>query len=171
MNLVLSAVSRVTGNPMLLLWIALGAFAAGVVSGGGAAWTVQGWRLDAVQSEFDGFVATVKAQGEAAEKLKAVKEAEHARITKEIRDAIPKQIAAARSGAVAAYRLRHPDTGGGCVPGTADHPRGVDAAREEPVAAGWSGTAAPAFIEDCAQDAAVVNAWQAWARGIGFPVK
>jgi hypothetical protein len=58
---------KITGNPMLLLWIAGVAFLAGVASGGGAAWKVQGWRLEAVQSKFDGFVATVKAQGEAAE--------------------------------------------------------------------------------------------------------
>ena len=57
-------------NPMLLLWIAGVAFLAGVAAGGGTAWTVQGWRLDAVQSKFDGFVATVKAQGEAAEEAK-----------------------------------------------------------------------------------------------------
>lgn len=158
---------KIVGNPAVLFVIVLAAF----LAGGSAAWTVQGWRLDAVQSRFDGFVATVKAKGEAAEKLKAAKEAEHARITKEIRDAIPKQIAAARSGAVTAYRLRHPNAGGSCVPSAADSAGRPDAAREEPVAAGWSGTAAPAFIEDCAQDATVVNAWQAWARGIGFPIQ
>ena len=63
-----------TKNPMVVLWVMLAAFIAGGVSGGGAAWTVQGWRLDAVQAKFDGFVATVKAQGEAAQTLKAAQE-------------------------------------------------------------------------------------------------
>lgn len=62
-------VGLITGNPTLLLWLALGAFALGLASGAGGAWTVQGWRLDAVQAKFDGFVATTKAEGEAAEKL------------------------------------------------------------------------------------------------------
>ena len=62
-------VGMITGNPTLLLWLALGSFALGLASGAGGAWTVQGWRLDAVQAKFDGFVATTKAEGEAAEKL------------------------------------------------------------------------------------------------------
>ena len=62
-------VGLITGNPTLLLWLALGSFALGLASGTGGAWTVQGWRLDAVQAKFDGFAATVKAQGEAAKKL------------------------------------------------------------------------------------------------------
>jgi hypothetical protein len=62
-------VGLITGNPTLLLWLALGSFALGLASGAGGAWTVQGWRLDAVQAKFDGFAATVKAQGEAAKKL------------------------------------------------------------------------------------------------------
>jgi hypothetical protein len=66
-------VGLITGNPTLLLWLALGSFALGLASGAGGAWTVQGWRLDAVQAEFDGFAATVKAQGEAAEKLAKAK--------------------------------------------------------------------------------------------------
>ncbi|MDD3885182.1 MAG: hypothetical protein PHW66_09685 [Gallionella sp.] len=63
-----------TKNPMVILWVMLAAFIAGGVSGGGAAWTVQGWRLDAVQAKFDGFVATAKAEGEAAQTLKAAQE-------------------------------------------------------------------------------------------------
>lgn len=67
--MILRLLGLVTQNPMLLVWIALGAFAAGAISGGGLAWTVQGWRLDAVKAEFKGFVATTRAQGEAAQKL------------------------------------------------------------------------------------------------------
>ena len=78
-------VGLITGNPMVLVWIAVGAFMLGLASGGGAAWKVQGWRLDTVQAKFDGFIATTKAQGEAAEKLAKAKEAEHKR-EKEIAD-------------------------------------------------------------------------------------
>jgi hypothetical protein len=66
-------VGMITGNPTLLLWLALGSFALGLASGAGGAWTVQGWRLDAAQAKFDGFVTTTKAQGEAAEKLAKAK--------------------------------------------------------------------------------------------------
>ena len=62
-------VGAIVGNPTLLLWLALGSFALGLASGAGGAWTVQGWRLDAVQAKFDGFTATVKAEGDAAKKL------------------------------------------------------------------------------------------------------
>ena len=62
-------VGLITGNPTLLLWLALGSFALGLASGAGGAWKVQGWRLDAVKAEYAGFTATVKAQGEAAKKL------------------------------------------------------------------------------------------------------
>ncbi len=58
-------VGMVVGNPALLLWIAGIAFVVGLSSGAGGAWWVQGLRLDAVQA----FVATTKAEGEAAKKL------------------------------------------------------------------------------------------------------
>lgn len=71
---------RVIGNPMLMIWIALGAFVAGALTGGGAAWTVQGWRLDAVKAEYKGFVDTTRTMGEAAkEKAEATKAADKKR--------------------------------------------------------------------------------------------
>jgi hypothetical protein len=72
-------IGLITGNPWVLVWIAAGAFALGVASGGGVAWKVQGWRLEAVRAEFAGFTATVKAQGEAAEKLAVAQAAEDKR--------------------------------------------------------------------------------------------
>ena len=62
-------VGLITGNPTLLLWLALGSFALGLASGAGGAWKVRGWRLDAVQAKFDGFAATVKVEGDTAKKL------------------------------------------------------------------------------------------------------
>lgn len=61
-------VEMVVGNPATLLWLLLAAFVAGLASGAAPAWYVQGLRLDALQSKHDGFVATTKAQGEAAKK-------------------------------------------------------------------------------------------------------
>ena len=83
-------IDMVRANPTLLLWIAGVAFLAGVVSGGGAAWKVQGWRLEAVQSKFDGFVATTKAQGEAAQRLKLAQEKQD-KLNKEQTDAETKR--------------------------------------------------------------------------------
>lgn len=71
--------NAITGNPTLLLWLALGAFALGLASGGGVAWKAQSWRLDSVQAKYDGFVATVKAEGEAAEKVAKAQTAEDKR--------------------------------------------------------------------------------------------
>lgn len=61
-------VEMVVGNPAALLWLLLAAFVAGLASGAAPSWYVQGLRLDALQSKHDGFVATTKAQGEAAKK-------------------------------------------------------------------------------------------------------
>lgn len=68
-------VGMVVGNPAVLLWIAGIAFIVGLSSGAGGAWWVQGLRLDAVKA----FVATVKAEGEAATKLAEATAAEDKR--------------------------------------------------------------------------------------------
>lgn len=72
-------VGMIVGNPGLLLWLVIAAFVIGLSSGAGGAWWVQGLRLDAVQAEYDGFVATVKAEGEAATKLAEATAAEDKR--------------------------------------------------------------------------------------------
>ena len=55
----------IVGNP----WALAALFALGLAFGGSGAWWVQGQRLAATQARFDGFVGTVKAEGEAARKL------------------------------------------------------------------------------------------------------
>lgn len=72
-------VGMIVGNPALLLWIAAGAFVLGLTTGTGGAWWVQGLRLDALQAKYDGFVATTKAEGEAAKKLAEAQAAEDKR--------------------------------------------------------------------------------------------
>ena len=65
----------IVGNP----WALAALFALGLSSGAGGAWWVQGLRLDAVKAEYAGFVATTKAEGEAAKKLADAKAAEDKR--------------------------------------------------------------------------------------------
>ena len=65
----------IVGNP----WALAALFALGLTTGTGGAWWVQGLRLDAVKAEYDGFVATVKAEGDAATKLADAKAAEDKR--------------------------------------------------------------------------------------------
>lgn len=65
----------IVGNP----WALVALFALGLSSGAGGAWWVQGLRLDAVKAEYAGFVATTKAQGEAAKKLAETAAAEDKR--------------------------------------------------------------------------------------------
>jgi len=115
---------------------------------------------------FNTFRIEVAALGKAAEMEKARIEATHAKTTKEIKDAIPKKIAVARSNAVANYIASlPPHSSCGGVSGAANGSGGIDAAGTESI------PASGAFIQDCAQDAATVGLWQSWARGVGFPVK
>ena len=66
----------IVGNP----WALAALFALGLAFGGSGAWWVQGQRLAATQARFDGFVGTVKAEGEATKKLAEAKAAENKRI-------------------------------------------------------------------------------------------
>lgn len=65
----------IVGNP----WALVALFALGLSSGAGGAWWVQGLRLDTVKAEYAGFVATTKAEGDAAKKLADAKAAEDKR--------------------------------------------------------------------------------------------
>ena len=65
----------IVGNP----WALAALFALGLAFGGSGAWWVQGQRLAATQARFDGFVGTVKAEGEAATKLAEATAAEDKR--------------------------------------------------------------------------------------------
>ena len=113
--------NRIVGSPVVLLWLLLVAF----LAGGSAAWTVQGWRLDAVQSRFDGFVAVVKAQGEAAVKLKLAQEKQD-KLNKEQTDAETKftldRLRADNK------RLRDARASSGFVPGAASTAGSLDRA-------------------------------------------
>jgi hypothetical protein len=117
---------------------------------------------------FNAYKIEVAALGKAAEMEKKRIETDHAKVTKEIKNAIPKQIAAARSGAVAAYvsRMQH-DASSGSVRRVAGLPEGVHEPSEKPVSVGCD----ERFVQDSAEDAATIIGIQSWVRGIGFPVK
>jgi hypothetical protein len=112
------------------------------------------------------FKAQVEVLGKAAQVEKERIEREHEKVTKEIKDAIPKKIAIARGAAVANYIASLP-ANASCsgVSSTSDSAGGVDGSSAESI------PASGAFIQDCAQDAATVGLWQSWARGMQLPVK
>jgi hypothetical protein len=80
-------IGSIVNNPAVLLWIAGAALALGLFAGGGVAWKVQGWRLDAAKAElkttkaeYATFVREterlgIEAQAKANKKAKADKEA------------------------------------------------------------------------------------------------
>ena len=91
-----------TGNPLTMLWIALGIAAVAGASGGAAAWKVQGWRLDAVKNEFAAFVSNVEVEGEKAKVRKIEKESKDAKTIAAAvsdRDAALKRLRLAQAGA------------------------------------------------------------------------
>lgn len=51
-----------TGNPLTLLWIGGGLFAAGLAIGGSGAWTVQGWRMKAQETDWQTREAKINAE-------------------------------------------------------------------------------------------------------------
>lgn len=123
------------------------------------------WRGEV--KDYAKFQAETEALGKAAHDYAIRTNARNVKVTQEIKDAIPKQIAAARSNAVRNYLARLPvDAGSGAVSGPTNGAKGIDAAGKESVA-----TCSTGFIQDSAEDAAMIGAWQDWARGIGFPVK
>lgn len=106
-------ISKIVGNPVVLIVLLVGAFAVGATSGGSAAWWIQGLRVTAaqnatakVQGQFDQYVveATKAAQAEQAKQL--AKEAGWLqnkdaadRVAKEKEDALKSEIVALTAGA------------------------------------------------------------------------
>jgi hypothetical protein len=112
------------------------------------------------------FKAQVAIIGQAAEAEKKRIDEANATTLKEIKDAIPKQIADARAGAVKRYIASLPPSSGSCVlPAPTVVPGGTDAASKEPI------PCRPGFIEDAAQDAATIGLVQEWVRKTGLPIK
>lgn len=160
-------VGMITGNPTILLWLAAGAFALGLASGAGGAWTVQGWRLDAVQAKFDGFVTTTKAQGEAAEKLAKAKADEDKRNKERVDHEYQTTIAGL---AADVKRLRDDRARGGYVPAAPAGSRSpglacFDRTELEQALRRFDEEVTGLFAEGDA-DAVGLNVARSWAAGI-----
>ena len=104
------------------MWII--SLAAGLL-GAGCAWYVQGLRIDAVQAEFDGFVATTKAQGEVAAELALKRTAEDKR-KKELIDNVYNLSLASLNADI--KRLRDARSSGSFVPAATAGPGSTSSA-------------------------------------------
>ena len=161
-------VEMVVGNPAALLWLLLAAFVAGLASGAAPAWYVQGLRLDALQSKHDGFVATTKAQGEAAKKEAEAK----AKADRQLKESSDREYQTTIASLRADVKRMRDDRArasfvpaapaGSRNPGLACFDRAdLDGALRR-LDAGISG-----LIEEGDADAVGLNAGRRWASGIG----
>ena len=160
-------VGLITGNPTLFLWLLLGSFALGLASGAGGAWTVQGWRLDAVQAKFDGFVATTKAEGEAAEKLAKAAADED----KRNKERVDREYQTTIAGLAAdVKRLRDDRARSGYVPAAPAGSRSPDLAcfnrAELERTIRDFDTAIQGLVDQGSADAVGLNVARSWAAGI-----
>jgi len=160
-------VTMIVGNPTALLWLALAAFTAGLVSGAGPAWYVQGLRLDAVQSAFDGFVATTKAEGEAAKKLAEAK----AKADRQLKESSDHDYQTTIAGLNADIkRMRDARAGGRFVPAAPAGSRRVDLACFDRAELERTlrdfDTAIQGLVDQGSADAVGLNVARRWAAGI-----
>lgn len=149
----------------LTLYAAIGALVViGLLSG---ALKIQSSRLEASEAKYATFVAKVEVLGEQAKAEKVKKEQEHAKVLEDVSKSWNTSLNSAVNGAVANYRLRHPNAGCCSLSGTPENPQTPPRTGEESVVI----NPGDGFIQDCASDAAKIESFQTWVRGIGFPVK
>jgi len=160
-------VGMITGNPATLLWLMAAAFVIGLSSGAGGAWWVQGLRLDAVQAEYDGFVATTKAQGEAAKKLADATAAEDKRKKESSDHEYQTTIASLRADV---KRMRDARAGSRFVPAAPAGSRRVDLACFDRAELERTirdfDTAIQGLVDQGSADAVGLNVARSWAAGI-----
>ena len=156
-------VGMITGNPATLLWLIAAAF----VAGAGGAWLVQGLRLDAVQAKYDGFVATTKAQGEAAKKLADATAAEDKRKKESSDHDYQTTIAGLRADV---KRMRDARAGSRFVPAAPAGSRRVDLACFDRAELERTirdfDTAIQGLVDQGSADAVGLNVARSWAAGI-----
>jgi len=156
-------VGMIVGNPALLLWIAAGAFVLGLTTGTGGAWWVQGLRLDAVQA----FVATSKAQGEAAKKLADATAAEDKRKKESSDHEYQTTIASLRADV---KRMRDARAGSRFVPAAPAGSRRVDLACFDRAELERTirdfDSAIQGLVDQGSADAVGLNVARSWAAGI-----
>ena len=151
-------------SPMILY----GAIAAAAIIAllGVALW-VQTGRVEVWKGKHDTLVTQVKTLGDAAIETKKLTEQNHEKVLTDVSRAWQGSLDAAVTGAVARYRMRNANPGGGTLRGITLDPKASDGASSERLAC------APdkPFIEACAADATKIGSFQSWARGIGFKLK
>ena len=153
----------IVGNP----WALAALFALGLAFGGSGAWWVQGLRLDAVQAEYDGFVATTKAQGEAAKKLADATAAEDKRKKESSDHEYQTTIASLRADV---KRMRDARAGSRFVPAAPAGSRRVDLACFDRAELERTirdfDTAIQGLVDQGSADAVGLNVARSWAAGI-----
>ena len=153
----------IVGNP----WALAALFALGLSSGAGGAWWVQGLRLDAVQAEYDGFVATTKAQGEAAKKLADATAAEDKRKKESSDHEYETTIASLRADV---KRMRDDRARSRFVPAAPAGSRRVDLACFDRAELERTirdfDTAIQGLVDQGSADAVGLNVARSWAAGI-----
>lgn len=160
-------VGMITGNPATLLYLVAAAFVIGLSSGAGGAWWVQGLRLDAVKAEYAGFVATTKAQGEAAKKLADATAAEDKRKKESSDHEYQTTIASLRADV---KRMRDARAGSRFVPAAPAGSRRVDLACFDRAELERTirdfDTAIQGLVDQGSADAVGLNVTRSWAAGI-----
>ena len=149
----------IVGNP----WALAALFALGLAFGGSGAWWVQGLRLDAVQA----FVATTKAQGEAAKKLADATAAEDKRKKESSDHEYQTTIASLRADV---KRMRDARAGSRFVPAAPTGSRRVDLACFDRAELERTirdfDTAIQGLVDQGSADAVGLNVARSWAAGI-----
>ena len=147
-------------NPILLLkaapWIIAAILAAGVA--------LMTHMYMKERDAFTAFRTEIKLLGDQAQAEKTRIEAQYEANLKKVQASYENQIPAIRSGAVANYKLRYPNTSFSCL---SDAPAGQQVAN----GASQECLPDPAFIANAADDAAKVEAWRSWAALNNVPVE
>lgn len=153
----------IVGNP----WALAALFALGLAFGGSGAWWVQGQRLAATQARFDGFVGTVKAEGEAAKKLAEAKAVEDKRIKESSDHEYETTIASLRADV---KRMRDDRARSRFVPAAPAGSRSVDLACFDRAELERTlrdfDTAIQGLVDQGSADAVGLNVARRWAAGI-----
>lgn len=170
-------ISKIVGNPVVLIVLLVGAFAVGATSGGGAAWWIQGLRVTAakqetvkVQQEFTEFKQETTRIGQAAKDEQQALTDAHKNNLEQVKESHEQKVDAVRDGAVAKYRAAHgmrDNAAGSSGSGVRTNSVSLkvdDGAAEECVPD-------ETLIRDAADDAEKLSAWQDWCRLNKCPVE
>ena len=165
-------------NPWVLLAIVLAIFGFGAMAGGSAAWWIQGLKVTAAQLEtksvqqaFDEFTLGTKDAGLKAEDKRLDDEQKAKDNLKKVQEDHEKQIPAIRSRAVANYLAAHrlPDGPGASAGSGSVRQDGAGLRLDD--GASKKCVLDQRLIEDAADDATKVKAWQTYCRLNNCPVK